>query len=48
METHIPTRAEAFDLLKAHNQDESLIKHAPATKAVMRCFVNKFGEDEEN
>ena len=47
METHIPTRAEAFDLLKEYNQDESLIKHALAVEAVMRYFAHKFGEDEE-
>jgi len=47
MKTHIPTRAEAFDLLKEYNQDESLIKHAFAVEAVMRYFAHKFGEDEE-
>jgi len=47
METHIPTRAEAFDLIEEYNQDESLIKHALAVEAVMRYFAHKFGEDEE-
>ena len=47
METHLPTRKEAFELLKEYNQDESLIKHALAVEAVMRYFANKFGEDEE-
>ena len=47
METNVPTRKEAFELLKEYNQDESLIKHALAVEAVMRYFANKFGEDQE-
>jgi putative nucleotidyltransferase with HDIG domain len=47
METHIPTRKEAFELLKEFNQNESLIKHALAVEAVMRYFADKFGEDQE-
>jgi putative nucleotidyltransferase with HDIG domain len=47
METHIPTRKEAFELLKEYNQNESLIKHALAVEAVMRYFADKFGEDQE-
>jgi putative nucleotidyltransferase with HDIG domain len=47
METHLPTRKEAFELLRKYNQDESLIKHALAVEAVMRYFASKFGEDEE-
>jgi len=47
METNLPTRKEAFELLKEYNQDESLIKHALAVEAVMRYFATTFGEDEE-
>jgi len=47
METNVPTRKKAFELLKEYNQDESLIKHALAVEAVMRYFATKFGEDEE-
>jgi len=47
METYVPTRKEAFELLKEYNQDESLIKHALAVEAVMRHFADKFGEDRE-
>jgi len=47
METHVPTRHEAFELLKEYNHDKSLIKHALAVEAVMRYFANKFGEDQE-
>jgi putative nucleotidyltransferase with HDIG domain len=47
METNVPTREEAFELLKEYNQDESLIKHALAVEAVMRYFAKKFGQDQE-
>ena len=47
METNIPTRQEAFDLLREYNQNESLIKHALAVEGVMRYFASKFGEDQE-
>ena len=35
METNLPTRKEALELLKEYNQDESLIKHAVAVEKVM-------------
>ena len=47
METHIPTRQEAFDLLSRYNSNESLIKHALAVEAVMRYMAQKHGENEE-
>jgi putative nucleotidyltransferase with HDIG domain len=47
METNVPTKKEAFELLKEYNQDASLIKHALAVEAVMRYFAKKFGEDQE-
>jgi putative nucleotidyltransferase with HDIG domain len=47
MEKYIPTRKEAFDLLREFNQTEGLIKHALAVEGVMRYFARKFGEDEE-
>jgi len=47
METNVPTREEAFELLKEYNQNESLIKHALAVEAVMRYFAKKFGQDQE-
>jgi predicted hydrolase (HD superfamily) len=47
METHMPNRKEAFELLKEYNHEESLIKHALAVEAVMRYFAKKFGEGEE-
>jgi putative nucleotidyltransferase with HDIG domain len=43
----IPTRDEALALLKEHNANDSLIKHALAVEAVMRHFAEKAGEDPE-
>ena len=47
MTTRIPTRQEAFELLKKYNQSDSLIKHALAVEGVMRYMARKVGEDEE-
>jgi len=47
METNVPTRQEALDLLKEYNTEESLIKHALAVEGVMRYFAEKYGEDVE-
>ncbi len=43
----VPTRDDAFRLLKEHNKSESLIKHALAVEGVMRYMARKFGEDED-
>ena len=43
----IPTREEAFELLKKHNKDDSHIKHALAVEGTMRHFARKMGGDEE-
>jgi len=47
MSEKIPTREEAFDLLKKYNKTESLIKHALAVEGVMRYFARQRGEDED-
>ena len=47
MSTQVPTREEAFALLKEYNKNESLIKHALAVEGVMRYIARKRGEDEE-
>ncbi len=47
MNDKIPTRAEAFELLKKYNKTESLIKHALAVEGVMRYMARKFNADEE-
>lgn len=43
----IPTREEALELLKKHNNDASHIRHAFAVEGTMRHFARKLGEDEE-
>ncbi len=43
----IPTRPEAFELLKKYNNSESLVKHALAVEAVMRHFAVLYNEDPE-
>ena len=47
MDEKIPTREEAFDLLKKYNQSDSLVKHALAVEGVMRYMARKRGEDED-
>ncbi len=47
MPTHVPTREEAYRLLKEFNKSESLIKHALSVEGVMRYIAQKRGEDEE-
>lgn len=47
MDTKIPTREEAFALLKKYNQSESLITHALTVEGVMRHFAVKYGENPE-
>jgi len=46
MQSNLPTREEAFELLKEYNQSESLIKHALAVEGVMRYMARKRGQDE--
>ncbi|MBN2807935.1 MAG: hydrolase [Deltaproteobacteria bacterium] len=47
MLSKIPTREEALELLHAHNQSESLRRHAYAVEGVMRYLARKYGEEEE-
>lgn len=47
MQQQIPTREQAFSLLKEHNQTDKLIKHALAVEAVMRYMAGKKGEDAD-
>lgn len=44
MDRHIPTREEAFELLKEYNKTDSLIKHGLSVEAVMLHFANYFNE----
>jgi putative nucleotidyltransferase with HDIG domain len=43
----VPTREDAFNLLRQFNQNEGLIKHALAVEGVMRYMARKKGQDEE-
>ena len=43
----IPTREQAYDLLKRHNKEESHIHHAHAVEAAMRHFAGLYNEDPE-
>jgi len=47
MNSHIPTREQAFNLLKKYNKNENLIKHALAVEGVMRYFARKREDNEE-
>ena len=47
MSDRVPTREEAFELLREYNQSDSLIKHALAVEGVMRYMARKHGQDEE-
>jgi putative nucleotidyltransferase with HDIG domain len=47
MDTHAPTRDEAFALLTTWTKTDSLVKHALAVEAVMRHMARSLGEDEE-
>ncbi len=47
MTEKVPSRQEAFELLKEFNQNDALIKHALAVEAVMRYCGRKRGKDEE-
>ena len=47
MNSKVPNREEAYQLLTEYNKSDSLIKHALAVEGVMRYFARKRGEDEE-
>ncbi len=47
MDTYIPTREDAFKLLKKYNKKQGLIRHALAVEAVMGHFAKRFNEDKE-
>ncbi len=45
MSPKVPSREEAFALLKEYNQSESLLKHALSVEAVMRYIAEENGEN---
>jgi len=47
MESHTPTRAEAWDLLLKYNSSDALVRHALSVEAVMRHMAAKMNEDVE-
>jgi len=47
MSEPIPTREEAFAILKEFNTSEGLIRHALAVEGVMRYVARKQGRDED-
>ena len=47
MGTYIPSREDAYKLLNAYVDDESLIKHSLMVEASMRYFAQLYGEDQE-
>lgn len=47
MDTILPTREDAFNLLKEFNTSDSLIRHGLAVEGVMGHFAEKFNEDRE-
>jgi putative nucleotidyltransferase with HDIG domain len=46
MPNYIPSREEAFKLLKEFNKSDSLIKHGLSVEAVMRHFATLLGETD--
>ncbi len=45
--SRMPTREEAWNLLKEYTPSDALRRHGLAVEAVMRHFAKKHGEDEE-
>lgn len=46
MSNYLPTRDEAFELLKEYNKTDSLIKHGLAVEATMKHFAKLLGEED--
>ena len=47
VETHTPTRDEAWALVTELTQSETLRRHMRSVEAAMRAYARRFGEDEE-
>ena len=47
MQTNVPTREQAWELLSRYNEQERTLKHALAVEAVMRHFARRRGQDED-
>src|SRR5439155_8928925 len=46
-ETRLPSRDEAYSLLREYVTSESLVHHGRAVEAAMRAYARKLGADEE-
>ncbi len=44
---HAPTREDAWQLMTAHVQQDSLRKHMLSVEAALRAYARRYGEDEE-
>jgi predicted hydrolase (HD superfamily) len=47
VETHTPTRDEAWGLVTEMTQSETLRRHMRSVEAAMRAYARRYGEDEE-
>ena len=47
VETHTPTREEAWGMVTELTQSETLRRHMRAVEAAMRAYARRFGEDQE-
>ena len=47
VETHTPTREEAWALVTELTPSETLRRHMRSVEAAMRAYARRFGEDEE-
>lgn len=47
MADYVPTREDAFELLKKYNSNGGLINHALAVEGTMRYFAKKYDGDED-
>lgn len=46
MSIYKPTRQEALELFKKHNQSDSLLRHALSVEATMKHFAELLGEED--
>ena len=47
VQTHTPTRDEAWGLVTESTRSETLRRHMRSVEAAMRAYARRFGEDEE-